>query len=304
MNAMKSRGRLRAGARGLGQVWRILRAAAPLALLVAAMAVGSPALAQLNDDGMISTEGTQFVGADPVPRPKPPKVEPTPVPVAPAPARVAPVAPPPQPPPSRFPSVVILLDTSDSMLNRVPGGPTTRLDEAKQALTDVVRGMSAETQMQLWVFNSRLFPISIGGGASGVFIPVGRAGLRDRLIRRISNIRTGGGTNLYRAVIKTLDIFAAPEDQFAYRTGQRFPVLVIISDGEDAMKTGHTVDAVLAARRRFPLVTINTIGFHVKGDEKWYRQLCRLATSKKGCATAGNRKQLKSILEGFYRYRG
>lgn len=274
---------------------------------VASLAGAEPGLAQLSDEGTISTEGTQFVRPDP---PKPPEQpEPPRQPALPKieRPRLAPATPPPtrkvrQPPP-RFPSVVILLDTSDSMLNQVLGQPHNRLAEAKEALIGVVRGMSRETRVQMWLFNSRLKPLVVGREPPGTFVAVGSRGVRERLVGKISAIRTGGGTNLYQAVIKTLNIFAAPRDQQAYRTGQRFPVLVVISDGEDAGKTGHTVQSVLAARRKFPLVTINTVGFHIEGEERWFRQLCLIATSKKGCAAANNKARLREILESFYRPR-
>ena len=278
--------------------WR----ATKLFLLTAAFFLaGGTAQGQLSDAAPVSTQGTQFV--------KPEKKPPPPPPRRPRRARVIrsrpvqkPAAPPARPsPPPRFPSVVILLDSSDSMLNPVVGTGHTRLDEAKAALTQVVRGMSRETRVQLWTFNTRLKPVSIGGGAPGRFIQIGRPGMRERLVGKIAGIRTAGGTNLYKSIIRTLDIFAAPADRPLYRSGQRFPVLVRISDGEDGGKTGHTLEAVLAAKRRFPLVTINTIGFHVSGEEKWFRTLCRIATRPSGCSAAGNRSQLKAILEGFYR---
>ena len=80
-------------------------------------------------------------------------------------------------------------------------------------------------------------------------------------------------------------------------------MLVIISDGEDGGKTGHSVDTVLAAARKFPLVTINTIGFHVSGNESWFKRLCRISTHPRGCATADNPRRLQTILESFYKPR-
>lgn len=259
--------------------------------------------AQLSDNAPISTEGTQFVTPEkvaPTPRPKPPS---RPRAARPRPPRrpVAPRAQKQTAPPPRYPSVVFLLDSSDSMLNPVPGKGHTRLDEAKTALKQVVGGMSRETRVQMWTFNTRLRQISIAGSAPKTFIQIGRRGMRARLVEQIGRIRTAGGTNLYKAIIRTLDIFADPADQPLYRSGQRFPVLVVISDGEDGGKTGHTLDAVLAARRRFPLVTINAIGFHLGGEQQWFRKLCRIATRPTGCAAAGDLAQLQTILEGFYR---
>src|SRR5262245_21558602 len=122
------------------------------------------AFAQLADDARISTQGTQFV-QQPTPAPAPPTPAPAaapPAPAAPAPPAPAPVQPPaavqapvPQPPP-RFPSVVILLDVSDSMLAKSPGRSLSHLDEAKNAISTVIRGMSPETRVQVWTFSTRM----------------------------------------------------------------------------------------------------------------------------------------------------
>ena len=265
-----------------------------------------PVMAQMGSEGVISTQGTQFVGEDPEPQPPPAKDnKPVPLPPAQEPERVAPPQPQPVAPakPNRYPSVVILLDTSDSMLTKVPSEDMTRLDEAKEALVDVVSGMSSETRVQLWIFNTRLIPVAIRPGMARRFIPIGPSGNRTELIRKIKSIRTGGGTNLYQSIIKVLEVFGEARDQAAYRSRERFPVLVVISDGEDAMKTGHSLDAVLAVRKRYPLVTINTIGFHVSGERSWTEKLCQIANTRQGCANADDSGQLRKILEGFYRPR-
>ncbi|MCZ6842621.1 MAG: VWA domain-containing protein [SAR324 cluster bacterium] len=278
----------------------------PLLTAACLLLLAGESLAQLRDESTISTEGTQFVKPEPPPRPAPPVPPARPRTAAPRAPEPPVVKRPPRraAPPPRYPSVVFLLDTSDSMLNKVPGKGTTRLDEAKFALSRVVQSMSRVTRMQLWTFNTRRKPVTIGGAPPGSFIAVGRPGLREQLARKIQGIRTAGGTNLYQAIIRTLDIFGAPADQPLYRSGQRFPVLVVISDGEDGGKTGHTLESVLAARRRYPLVTINTIGFHISGDEKSYQRLCRISTNPQGCATADNQQQLQKILESFYQPRG
>ncbi len=301
----RSWGKLKGGQAIARQSELGLAGAVLLALLL--LLVPGHLQAQLSEEGVFSTQGTQFVKPKKPLPPKPP--EPPAAPELPKieQPEVAPVAaaPPPRPaaPPPKYPSVVILLDASDSMLNPVPGQGRHRLDEAKAALVQVVRGMSAETRVQLWIFNTRIYPVAIDKGSARSFIPIGRPGLRRRLIEKIGAIRTGGGTNLYKAIITTLKIFADPADQPLYRSGQRFPVLVVISDGEDSRKTGHSLDAVLAARKRYPLVTINTVGFHIEGEDRWFRELCRIATSPQGCATAGNPGQLQAILESFYKPR-
>ena len=272
------------------------------ALLAAALLWGAQETsAQLSQGNTITTQGTQFVRPETPAKPPPPKPAPLLPRIAPArpvpPARTA-IRPQPAPLP-RYPSVVFLVDTSDSMLNQ-SGGGQTRLAEAKSALIQVIRGMSPETRVQLWVFNTQVKPLSYAGRGAGGFMKVGDAKKREQLIRQIGAIRTAGGTNLYAAIIRVLQLFGVPRDQELYRTGQRFPVLVVVSDGEDGGKTRHSLKSVLAERRKYPLVAVNTIGFHVSGEEQGFRVLCRIATRRDGCAAANDRDRLKSLLESFY----
>ncbi|MBI3991706.1 MAG: VWA domain-containing protein [Candidatus Lambdaproteobacteria bacterium] len=272
------------------------------------LCVALPAWAQLDDGSVISTQGTQFVKppVQPQPEPTPPPAQPEPAPPPPAaPAAVqAPPSPaPPAQPPPRYPTVLFLLDTSDSMLNKVKGTNHTRLDEAKGALERVIRAMSPETRVQLWVFNTSMQPVVFGAFKPGEFVPMQDPVQRKRFVEMLHRVRTGGGTNLYHSIVESLKFFAAPRDQALYRSGQRFPVLVIISDGEDSGLTRETMQTVQEAKQRMPLVTINTIGFNVAENPAWFEALCRIATHPQGCATAENSDQLRSILESFYRPR-
>lgn len=296
--------RRRTEARGCGARWRAgaLLAAAGLVWLA------SPAWGQINQDAPVSTEGTQFVRPPappqpPAPPPAPPAVQaPAPVP-PPAPPPEAAPSPPPAPaePPPRFPSVLILLDTSDSMLDKSPGKDLTHLDEARNAIAAVVRGMSPETRVQVWHFNSRMYPIQVGNARPGTFVPVGDVRQRNVLIAKLRTIRTSGTTNLYESLLKALAFFAVPADQPLYRSGQRFPVLVVVSDGEDSGTSQATLEQVQEAKRKNPLVTVNAIGFTVAKDDVWFKTLCRIATHPEGCATADDQAQLNAILDSFYR---
>jgi uncharacterized protein with von Willebrand factor type A (vWA) domain len=197
--------------------------------------------------------------------------------------------------------VVILLDVSDSMLAKSPGKSPTHLDEAKNALRAVISGMSPETRVQVWTFSTRMEQVTVKKGNPRAFTPVGDALQRVELLARIQEIRVDGGTNLYRSVIAALDLFADPRDQAAYRGGLRFPVLVIVSDGEDWGKTGHTLEQVQAAARKLPLVTVTAVGFTVGQGDPWFKTLCQLATRLSGCATADDQRQLQALLDSFYR---
>jgi hypothetical protein len=288
-----------------------LQAAACLAVAGTVLLGTSLAQAQLADDAKTSTLGTQFVKPPPRPQPppapEPPKVTPPPAPPTPQPAAVEAPKPPPQAPANapRYPSVVFLVDTSDSMLNRIQaGGQRTRLDQAKDALIQVLRDMAPDTRVQVWSFDTHMRPLLPPGVPQGSFVEIGKGNLRAQLIDRVRGLRTAGGTNLYQSVVKALGFFADPRDQEAYRSGLRFPVLVVVSDGEDGGKTPETFETVQAAKARQPLVTVNTIGFNLAGDQAWFEQLCRVATHPDGCATASDESQLKAILGSFYRFRG
>lgn len=274
-------------------------------LLGAAAALPDSGGSQVLEEGVISQEGTQFITEDPEelqpPPPQPPQEAPPPPP--PEPAAVEPPAAQATAAPPRYPAVVILLDTSDSMLNRVPGRPGTLLDQAKAALKQVIAGMSEQTRVQIWVFNTVLNKLKMPRETRSGFVQVGAndSSIRQQLSAAIEKVKTAGGTNLYRAVEKSMAIFGARRDQRAYRSGQRFPVLVVISDGEDSGYTRQTLETVQAAKERFPLVTVNIIGFNVSEEARWFQQLCRIATRPSGCSTAGDQEQLQAILESFYR---
>ena len=266
--------------------------------LLALVCAGAPALAQLSDDATSSTLGTQFVGSED-PNKEQPKQDPPPA-TQPPPVQAA-LTPPKVAEPARYPSVVFLVDTSDSMLNKVPGDGRTRLDQAKSALTRVLQGMSNDTRVQVWIFNTNLYPIQVKRVRRGAFISIGEGSNREELVTRVEGFRTDGGTNLYRSIIKALDLFADRRDQAAYVSGERFPVLVVLSDGEDGGKTREDLNAVLKRRAELPLVSITTIGFQVRQDENWFRTLCTIATRPDRCATAGDEEALHRMLESFYR---
>ncbi|MDH4121705.1 MAG: VWA domain-containing protein [Deltaproteobacteria bacterium] len=277
-----------------------------LLLALLACLAGSPALAQVFVPDVVNEEGTQFVReAPPTAQPNPPAPRPT-VPAAAAAAR------PPQPalPPEPYPTVVLLVDTSDSMLNEIPGRGRTRLDEAMEALRGVEQDMKPETRLQLWSFNSILSPHPLEGGEGGGgegssqgFVTLGKKNspVRANFRARLKGLRTAAGTNLYMAVVKTLDIFNNPADVPLYKSGERFPVLVVVSDGEDWGQSPYTLAAVEAARRKVPWVTIHIIGFYVSPNDPQYAALCKIATHPEGCAAAENPQQLAAILASFYR---
>lgn len=279
--------------------WRGMLPALALGMLLASLP--GLAVAQLTDDSEIATEGTQFI---PKKKPPPP-VEPVQPPVPPQPPVVdaPPVPKPPLPKsqPLRLPSVVILLDTSDSMLNPLKQAGKTRLDEAKNALVKVLEGMSPETLVQVWTFNTMMRPVVVNDIKPGSFVPIGRGDNRRAFIEQIHRIGTAGGTNLYQSVGRAFSLFANPRDQARYRAGERYPSMVVISDGEDGGKTRENLAWVQETKSRHPLVSVSTIGFRISRGDPWFGILCEIATRKNECSTANDGAQLRHLLESFYR---
>lgn len=261
--------------------------------------LASTALAQLEDGNTTSTTGTQFVRPEPPAKPQPP--QPPEPPNQPARLEVPPPDQTPPGPPPKFPEVLVLLDTSDSMMSQAPGSSETRLTEASRALKQMLKGMTPRTRIQLWSFNTRLTPLLIPGQYAGQFVEVGQGQNRERLIGLLDGLRTAGGTNMYQAIVKALRLFDNPGNIQLYRSGQRFPVLLVISDGEDGGKTRETLDSVKKAAAKRPLVTVNTIGFRVGRQSRWFETLCQVATSRQGCANAEDSSQLGKMLERFHR---
>jgi hypothetical protein len=189
------------------------------------------------------------------------------------------------------------------MLNRPAPDRPTRLEEAKGALIQVLRNMAPEARVQVWSFNTRMIPVPVDGVREGSFIPIGKGGNREAIIGEVRALRTAGGTNLYSSVVKALALFAAPRDQALYRAGRRYPVLVVVSDGEDGGKTRETLETVQEEKKRHPLVTVNAIGFALERERQWFEVLCRIATRPEGCAKADDGAQLQAMLDSFYRPR-
>lgn len=271
----------------------------------------APAMAQVFDAPRTAEGGTQFVDEEPPPAPKPAPARPA-APIPPTPVPATPEAPPiaqrrpPQPPPVplRYPTVVFLLDTSDSMLNEIPGtNGQTKIGQARSALEGVIGHMGKEARLQLWYFNAVVMPVTLDGAKPKGFVELGGAdsSVRKQLHSSLAKLETAPGTNLYQAVIKALDVFSDPADLPLYRQGMRYPVLVVISDGEDWGKSGVTLQQVEAAKKSHPWVTLTTIGFLIAKDDPWLKSLCQIASSPQGCATAENDNQLTSILETFYK---
>lgn len=152
-------------------------------------------------------------------------------------------------------SVVILLDSSGSMSDRMPGTGHSKLTAAKGALKEVLRRMPVSTHVGLLVF---------GGGSDTWVYPLGP---RDdsRLLAGIDGMRAEGGTPLGAYIKQAADrLLTERARHLGYGTYR----LLIVSDGEaqdqelvnrytpEVMARGITVDVIgVAMQRRHTLAT-------------------------------------------------
>ena len=262
------------------------------------------ALAQLVDEATNSAQGAQFLG-QPKP-PHPPTISKPSPPKLPTKPKVAlPTKKVPKPPakrPLRAPVVLFLLDASSSMATTDAGEKTSRIVQAQQAIAHALQNMPANSLVQLYAFNNRLRAIKPKGGAQSGFVSLRQAGVREGFIQRLERVKPYGTTHLYRAVIQALTQFNTPKLGQLVKTGQRFAVLLLISDGKDAGKTQQTLAHVQQAKQHAAHVVLYAIGFKALQHAPWFKQVCAIATSARHCKVAKGQAALGQLLQRLQRY--
>lgn len=211
--------------------------------------------------------------------------------------------------PSRS-DVILLMDVSGSMESFALGQNMKRLDAAKKALSEVLAKMQDETRFQLWTFSEFVTqypstPESPEG--RGVFKTVGaqNSKIRQNFINVVKTIeipRSGGNvTNLYAALFQAIQYYNSRLYQAPDTGGAPLKVVVVLSDGQDDLRSPVKLGTVMAAKMNSPDVQIKTIGFGIKDKSPFYRILCRLATEK-NCALAQNSEELQKVIGSFTAY--
>lgn len=147
--------------------------------------------------------------------------------------------------------VVVVLDDSGSMNERMKGTSRGKMEIAKQALLSVLEDIPEDAEVGVLALNSK--------GAQGNWIvplaPVDRSSLRQR----INNIRAGGGTPLGAAMKEAADALLARRDKQVYGTYR----LLIVTDGEAGDQ--GLVEQYLPAIKARGLVS-DVIGVDMRGD--------------------------------------
>ena len=262
--------------------------------------------------GMLNAQGTSFFR---VPKKKPPieKEEapsppPTPVQVAPKPKPTPPPPPAPKPPPAdrSVSDVIFLLDTSGSMDAFLPGQKQSKLKAAQEALDFFAQNMLQGTRFQLWSFNARLTQHPNSPAAKGkqiIFEEIGPSGsiVRKHLQQQIAGLETRGGTNLYQAIFEALRYFHLSSYQVPEANVKRFPVVVLLADGQDDGYSAINRSQVLQKRKQVEEVEVKVIGFGITPNSETHRQLCELARPAADCLVTSSPTELQTLIRSFTR---
>jgi len=261
--------------------------------------------------GILDAQGTNFFR---VPKKQPPvqKEEappPPPTPVRPPPkSKPTPPPPAPKPPPAdrSVSDVIFLLDTSGSMDAFLPGQKQSKLKSAQEALDFFAQNMLQGTRFQLWSFNARLrqHPNSpVAKSKQIIFEEIGPSGsiVRKHLQQQIAGLETRGGTNLYQAIFEALRYFRSPSYQVPEVNVKRFPVVVLLADGQDDGYSVINRTQVLQKRKQVEEVEVKVIGFGVTPNSETHRQLCELARPAADCLVTSSSTELQTLIRSFTR---
>jgi Ca-activated chloride channel homolog len=151
---------------------------------------------------------------------------------------------------SRRGRVLIVVDESGSMAERLPGSPLSKMELARQALGAVVRQVAPDTDVGLWTFTSSArqdyrVRVTLGPVNGAVGDRSRRAALAEAVSRLVSDPR--GGTGLYDT---TLAAFRSASQNYLYG---RLNAVLIVTDGrnEDDPKSISLTTLLQALRTEF-----------------------------------------------------
>ena len=261
--------------------------------------------------GMLDAQGTNFFR---VPKKQPPVQKEEAPPPPPTPVRPPPKPKPTPPPPAPKPTpvdrsvsdVIFLLDTSGSMDAFLPGQKQSKLKSAQEALDFFAQNMLQGTRFQLWSFNARLTQHPNSPAAKSkqiIFEEIGHSGsvVRRHLQQQIAGLETRGGTNLYQAIFEALRYFRSPSYQVPEANVKRFPVVVLLADGQDDGYSAINRTQVLQKRKQVEEVEVKVIGFGVTPNSETHRQLCELARPVADCLVTSSPTELQTLIRSFTR---
>jgi Ca-activated chloride channel homolog len=191
-------------------------------------------------------------------------------------------------------AVLLTVDVSGSMRERIPKSPLTRLDLAKRALTTAVTSFSDRSSLGLWVFSRQLDGnrdyrevVRLGKSAD----PVGAGSRRQAVLAGIDGLTAGGDTGLYDTTLP-----AVREARRRWTPGSN--VVVILSDGRNDDPGSASLSEVVSRLRSEQdperPVQVYTIAYGAQADASALRAI---ATATGGASfTATNPADLQRVL--------
>ena len=182
--------------------------------------------------------------------------------------------------------------------------PATRSDGG--AAYFFAQNMLQGTRFQLWSFNARLTQHPNSPAAKGkqiIFEEIGPSGsvVRKHLQQQIAGLETRGGTNLYQAIFEALRYFQSPSYQVPEANVKRFPVVVLLADGQDDGYSAINRSQVLQKRKQVEEVEVKVIGFGITPNSETHRQLCELARPAADCLVTSSPTELQTLIRSFTR---
>lgn len=136
-------------------------------------------------------------------------------------------------------NVLIVLDTSGSMADTVPGTDETRLELLQGAALEGVAMLNNQTNVGLWEFSSGLTATT----PYRELVPIGDLGgaeRREALAEAIQGLSAAGATALYDTVY---DAYLAMRDQWR---PEALNMLMVITDGRNEVEGGRSLPQLLA----------------------------------------------------------
>jgi Ca-activated chloride channel family protein len=172
--------------------------------------------------------------------------------------------------------VLLVIDVSGSMGNRVPGTSSTKLDLAKRAAIRALGQFAPDDQVGLWVFSSDFPP---DGAPILQLEPVGPLGPKlDEMRRRIDNLQPFESTALYVTIREAANRMRASFDP------QRINAVVLLTDGindyQDPLTLGGLVRN-LRSESEDRAVRVFPIAY---GGDADLKTLQAVATASRGAA--------------------
>ena len=171
-------------------------------------------------------------------------------------------------------NVLLVIDTSGSMQESVPGTGSTRLELAKEAAITSLDEFSDSDRVGLWMFSTDL---EDNGQDWRELVPLGPLGAsvngtprREELAERISNLPPGGGTGLYDTALAAHTLVAEHSRPDAINA------VVFLTDGKNEDLNGISLEKLLDSITPEPGqqgVRIFTISYGEDADLKTMTQI-------------------------------